>query len=257
MRRTLRRRRFTVLDSDVPNLSFFGDTSSHGKAYMVAGGFAVAGNRILEVEDEIATLRDDAGIRSEFRWSEYRGGAKRNGYEKLVKYGFSLVSQRRAALHIIVAKFDGYNHKARPGEGRETSVNRMYYQLLLHRLAQYYGHSRAIHVRLDAGNDSKDICQMRHHVCADAYKRYGVRPNCIRSIEPVQSHHSGIVQMADVIVGAIAAKRNYVAHTSPKGDLADFVLKTSGRKTWLGNTPKDARFFTLWDFVGRSGPPQP
>ena len=166
---------------------------------MVAGGFAVAGVRISEVEDEIAFLRDDAGIKSEFHWSDYRGGAKRDAYEKLVKYGFSLINQRRAALHIIVAKFDGYDHKARSGEGRETSVNRMYYQLLLHRLAQYYGQSRAIHVRLDRGNDSKDICQMRNQVCADAYRKYNTRPNSIRSIEPVQSHHSGIVQLLQAL----------------------------------------------------------
>lgn len=224
---------------------------------MVAGGFAVAGVRISEVEDEIAFLRDDAGIKSEFHWSDYRGGAKRDAYEKLVKYGFSLINQRRAALHIIVAKFDGYDHKARSGEGRETSVNRMYYQLLLHRLAQYYGQSRAIHVRLDRGNDSKDICQMRNQVCADAYRKYNTRPNCIRSIEPVQSHHSGIVQLADVIVGAIAAKRNSVVHASAKGDLADYILKASGRTTWSGNTPKDSYFLTLWDFAGKLGPPQP
>lgn len=224
---------------------------------MVAGGFAVAGVRISEIEDEIALLRDDAGIKSEFHWSDYRGGYKRQAYETLVRYAFGLVNQRKAALHVIVTKFDGYNHKRKPGERRETSVNRMYYQLLLHRLANFYGQSRAIHVRLDAGNDSKDICQMRHQLCADAYRRYKTRPNCIRSIEPVQSHNSGIVQMADVIVGAIAAKRNDVVHTSPKGDLADFVLKTSGRSSWHGSSHKDARFLTVWDFVGRTGPPQP
>lgn len=85
---------------------------------------------------------------------------------------------------MIVVKFDGYDHKAVAGEGRETSVNRMYYQLLLHRLAQFYGGKRAIHVRLDAGNDSKEICKMRNQVCADAFKKYRTLPNCIRSIEP-------------------------------------------------------------------------
>lgn len=86
-------------NSQLPSISFFGDTSSHGKAYMVAGGFAVAGVRMSEVEDQIALLRDDAGIRTEFHWSSYRGGARRQAYENLVRYGFSLINQRRAALH--------------------------------------------------------------------------------------------------------------------------------------------------------------
>lgn len=213
---------------------------------MVAGGFAVSGNRINEIEDRIATLRDDAGIKSEFHWADYRGGEKRAAYEALVKYAFDLVNKRKAALHLIVAKFGGYNHKATRGENKDTSVNRMYYQLCLHRLARFYGASRAIHVRLDAGNDSKDICKMRNQVCADAYKTLKTRPNCIRSIEPVESINVGIVQMADVIAGAVAAKVNAVEHTSPKGELADFVLRSSGRHSWSVNTPASARFLTVW-----------
>lgn len=230
----------------LPSLSFFGDASSRDRSFMVAGGFAVAGNRINEIEDAIAALRDDAGIKSEFHWADYRGGKRREGYENLVKYAFQLINQRKAALHIIIAKFDGYNHKAKEGDSKDTSINRMYFQLLLHRVARYYGKSRAIHVRLDSGNDSADICAMRNQLCAKAYQQLKTRPNCVRSIEPVCSKRVGIVQMADVLVGAIAAKRNDVRHTSPKGDLADFVLKASGRHSWNTNTAFDARFLTVW-----------
>ncbi|MCA0961176.1 DUF3800 domain-containing protein [Salipiger bermudensis] len=240
-----------------PHLTFYGDASSRDKDYMVAGGFAVAGNRIAEIEDRIATLRDDAGIRSEFHWSAYRGGEKRAAYEKLVDYGFDLVKKRYAALHIIISPFGGYNHKARPGENRDTSINRMYYQLCLHRLARFYGDKRTLHVRLDAGNDSRDICAMRNELCAAAYKTHATRPNCFRSIEPVNSENHSLIQLADVIVGGIAAIQNSVKHTSPKGDLARYVLRKSGRHSWGTPTPKEARFLTVWHFRGRSGPSQP
>jgi hypothetical protein len=213
---------------------------------MVAGGFAVAGNRINEIEDKIALLRDDAGIRSEFHWSGYRGGKRKEAYEALVRYAFDLVNKRHAALHVIVCKFEGYDHKAKDGESKDTSINRMYFQLLLHKIANFYGAKRAIHVRLDAGNDCADICKMRNQVCAAAYSKYSTLPNCVRSIEPVQSHNVGLVQMADVIIGAIAAKRNKVQHTSPKGDLANYVLKASGRHSWDTNTAFKARFLTVW-----------
>lgn len=224
---------------------------------MVAGGFAVSGNRLSEIEDRIATLRDDAGIQSEFHWSAYRGGRKRPAYENLVSYAFDLVNKRQAALHIIIAKFGGYNHKQQKGENHDTSVNRIYYQLLLHRVAKFYGKKRLIHIRLDAGNDSADICKMRNQLCADAYKKHGARANCVRSIEPVQSQNVGIIQMADVIVGAIAAKQNDVRHTSPKGELADFVLRASGRHSWGTSTALNARFLTVWHHATRSGPPRP
>ena len=224
---------------------------------MVAGGFAVSGNRINEIEDTIATLRDDAGIRSEFHWADYRGGRKRAAYESLIRYGFELVSKRHAALHVIIAKFGGYNHRQAPGDSHDTSVNRMYYQLFLHRLAKFYGGKRRIHIRLDAGNDSEDICKMRNQLCADAFRRYHTKPNCIRTIEPVQSQHVGIIQMADVIIGAIAAKRNEVTHRSAKGELANFVLRTAGRHSWAADTPFNARFLTICHHETRSGPPKP
>lgn len=239
-----------------PSLSFYGDASSKERAYMVAGGFAVSGNRINEIEDAIATLRDDAGIRSEFHWADYRGGRKRPAYEALVRYAFDLINKRQAALHVIVAKFGGYNHRQTKGENHDTSVNRMYYQLFLHRVCRYYGKKRQIHIRLDAGNDSDDICRMRNELCAASYKTYDTLPNCVRSIEPVQSQNVGIIQMADVVIGAIAAKRNDVKHTSPKGELADFVLRASGRHSWTVNTAFNARFLTVWHHTTKAQVPQ-
>jgi Protein of unknown function (DUF3800) len=230
----------------IPALSFFGDSSSRDAEYMVAGGFAVSGNRIAEIEDRIAQIKDDAGMRSEFHWSEYRGGHKRLAYENLVKYGFGLVNKRNAALHVIIVPFKGHNHKAVVGENKDTSINRMYYQLFVHRLGRFYGKSRAIHIRLDAGNDCSDICDMRNQLCAEAYKKFQTRPNCIRSIEPVDSANVGLIQLADVILGGIAAKQNAINHTSPKGALADFILTASGRHTWGESTPPNARFLTVW-----------
>ena len=103
---------------------------------MVAGGFAVAGNRIQEIEDHIAFLREEAGTTSEFHWSAYRGGRKQDAYEALIKYGFDLVNKRKAAFHVIIVPFHNFDHKTREGQSKDTSINLMYFQLLLHRVAR-------------------------------------------------------------------------------------------------------------------------
>lgn len=234
-------------NGEPPPLWFFGDSSSLSRDYMVAGGFAVAGSRRDEIEAHITALREEAGIQSEFHFADYRGGKRQEAYEALVDYAFDLVRAKHAALHIIIAKFAGYDHSKTPGENKATSVNRMYFQLLLHRVARYYGKKRAIHVRLDAGNDSADICDMRNQLCAEAYGRLRARPNCVRSLQPMCSKKSPIIQMADVIVGAVAAKRNKVEHSSAKGPLAAHVLKASGRGSWDTDTSFFARFFTVWN----------
>ncbi len=243
--------------STLPNLSFFGDSSSRDSAFMVAGGFAVAGERIPEIEDEVKRRRDAAGIRSEFHWKTYRGGARKSAYEDLVEYAFSLIEQRKAALHLIIAQFHGYDHKRAPNENRDTSVNRMYYQLALHRMCRFYGKKRAIHLRLDSGNDCADIIGMRNQLCADAYSQHNAMPNCVRSIEAMDSMRSGIVQMADVIVGAVAAKRNGRTFASAKGDLCEHMLKTSKHSDWACNTHYTERFFTVWNHKSKSVPRSP
>jgi hypothetical protein len=246
-----------ISHEEPPPLTFFGDASSKEKDFMVAGGFAVAGSRVAEIESHIAEIRKSAGIREdyEFHWSDYGGGGKRGAYEALVQYAWELTAKRHAAFHVIIAEFKGYRHKAKPGENRDTSVNRMYYQLCLHRAARYYGKKRAIHIRLDAGNDSADICGMRNELCADAYKQYQTRPNCVRTLEAMASDKSSIMQMADVIIGGIASKRNGINHTSAKGPLSDLVLEASGHSSWATNTPSGARFLTVWNHKGKGGPP--
>jgi len=215
---------------------------------MVAGGLAVRSSRIALINHCIDNIRSDAKMTSEFHWSEYRAGDRRAAYEDLIRYAFALVKSRQAALHLIIAKFKGYPHKAKPGDTKDTSINRMYYQLLLHRVARFYGPHCAIRVLLDSGADCKDVCAMRGAVCADAYKTYRTRPNCIRAIEPVCSSKANIVQMADVILGAVAASRNNISYAKPaKAELAAFVLEQSGHADWAIDTPASARFLTVWN----------
>ena len=244
----------TSFSSHLPNITFYGDASSHGSQHMVAGGFAISGHRIREIEDAIGSMRERARITSQFHWSEYRGGDRRSAYEELIDYGFQLVWTKKAALHIITADFSQFNHKRVPGENKDASVNKMYWQLCLHRLGRLYGRKCAIHVRLDIGNDSKDICKMREPLCAAAYNQYGARPNSIRSIESLNSVRSGVLQMCDVFMGGIASQLNGNRRDTDKGLLAEHIRRKSGRQNWQGSTPKSESFLTLWHHQ-KIGPP--
>lgn len=236
--------------NQLPTISFFGDSSSRDSEYMVLGGLAVSGHRIHEIEQRIADIRERGGIRSEFHWSKYRGGAKRKAYEELVGYAFELINKRHAALHLLATNFREFDHKRKPGQGKDTSINMLYWQICLHRVAGPYGKQRAIHIRLDAGNDCKDICGMRNQLCATAYKEHSTKPNCVRSIEAMDSEKSGLIQVSDVLIGAVASQLNgNLAHT-PKGQLAEFVRKGSGLHSWSKETPASERFLTVWHYKG-------
>jgi hypothetical protein len=78
-----------ISEPALPSLTFFGDASSKGHDYMVAGGFAVSAHRIQEINDFIDALRESAGI-GEFHWSKYRGGDQRETYQQVVAMVSSL-----------------------------------------------------------------------------------------------------------------------------------------------------------------------
>jgi hypothetical protein len=238
-----------------PTLSFFGDASSKDCKFMVLCGLAVGGHRINEIESQIADIREKGKIRREFHWQEYRGGEKRRAYEELIEYGFSLIHKKHAALHLLSCNFMQFDHKRGGPKSKDGSINRLYWQLCLHRAAQYYGRERAIHVRLDAGNDSAEVCSLRNQLCAKSYSTYNARPNCFRSIEPISSENSGIIQLCDVIVGGVASQINGNRVDTPKGQLAEFIRKQSGRHSWSVDSHKDERFLTVWHIKPNLGPP--
>ncbi|MEP4194017.1 MAG: DUF3800 domain-containing protein [Aliishimia sp.] len=231
-----------------PKISFFGDASSKNSDFMVLGGLAVSGHRQSEIEDHIADIRERAGIRREFHWNEYRGGEKKAAYQELVSFSFDLITKKHAELFVVFCDFREFDHKREPNQTRDPSINKIYWNLCVQRLARFYGSKREIHIRLDAGNDCDDICNMRNQLCAEAYKKHDAMPNCIRTIEPMNSEASGLIQASDVLVGGIASKLNGNRPDTGKGQLAEFIRKSSGRHSWSAETPRDARSINIWEF---------
>ncbi|MRG70392.1 DUF3800 domain-containing protein [Alphaproteobacteria bacterium HT1-32] len=230
-------------------IHFYCDSSSHRNSqYMVAGGIAIRQGRLAEISQKILDIKASGNIGSEFKWSGYRGGYRRQAYEDLIDLCFSLAEQKQAALHWIIADFGSFAHKTNDDGSPESSVNRMYFQLCLHRLCKFYGKACGVYVYPDNGNDSAELIGFRDVLCARAYKTYKTKPNCVRDIKALTSHTEPLIQMADVVTGAIAALRNQRQLKAPKANLAQYVLDRSGHPDWSTDTLHTARFMTVWNF---------
>ena len=240
-------------------IEFYGDASSHrDHEFSVVGGVAIRKNRLDDINTQIQSIKDNAGISGELKWSSYRGGAKRDAYKSVVDTFFDLIDRKHMAFHCIIAHFSEFTHKWREEPGSpERSVNRLYYQLSLHRVCRYYGKSCAIYIYPDHGNDSKEFITFREPLCADAFLRYSTKPNSVRSIMPLDSQHHSVLQAVDVIVGGIAASRNGRISAQHKVELAKHILAKSGRPDWSTDTPMSARFLTVWNFQHRTRPHPP
>jgi len=217
---------------------------------MVVGGVAFQTLRYAAIAGAIRGIKDAANIRSEMKWSKFRGGERTKAYKAVVYLFYSLIAQNQIHFHCIVAEFGKFSHGAFEGGDPETSVNRMYYQLLVHRVCRFYARQCYIFVYPDQGNDSRDIERFHCQINLVANKKYQV-PHRLTRIEQVDSSQCEIIQMVDVIVGGIAHKQNFAASAdagSYKTDLANYILQQAPHPCWARDTAKNARRFTVWNF---------
>jgi hypothetical protein len=218
---------------------------------MVVGGIAVTKPIYTSLDNRIKEIKAKAEIESEMKWADYKGGERSIAYKAVIDLAFETINQKKAQFHVMPVPFSTFSHRRNERRDglRETSVSLMYYQFVLHRICQFYGPKWGIHIYPDAGRDSAMLPQFRNQLCAAGRKKYETQPNCIRSIQPQCSERHNVLQMVDILIGAIAAKRENRPSAAHKKELANYVLEKSGHRDWAINTPKDARFLTVWNFT--------
>lgn len=219
---------------------------------MVVDGVAYQARRYADIAVAVQGIKDAAGIRSEMKWAKFRGGERTKAYEAIVDLFFSLVEQNHMHFHCIVAEFGKFSHGAFRGGGPDSSVNRMYFQLLVHRVCRYYSSKCNIYVYPDHGSDSKELQEFHGAINLAAYNRYRV-PHRLVTIEQTDSSICNVIQMVDVIIGGIAHMRNFlsapkIGEDSYKAALARYILKKSKVSTWAVDSGPKTRKLTVWNF---------
>jgi hypothetical protein len=238
------------------NLEFWCDSSSHrGHNYMVIGGVAIRRNRSLSISSDIEKLKELAGVTSELKWTKYKGGCRSVLYKAVIDLFFALIEEKHAHFHCIISHFREFDHNQDAPGNEEKSVNKLHFQLSLHRVAKFYGRQCAIFIYPDKGEDSNQFVNFRNALCATAYKSYKTRANCIKVIQPKDSSNNLILQMVDIIIGAIAADMNQRSLAAHKQELAKYVLSKAKLENWAHDSSLTERCFTIWHFRKKPTPP--
>lgn len=235
------------------DLQFFSDSSSHrGHRYMVVGGIVLRPNRTSQLKADMQAIKDSVrmGPKSEFKWSAYKNGERKKAYFALVDLFFEMVSQGRMHFHTLICDFTEFDHKHDdPSGAKDTfkSVNKLYYQLLVHQICRRYGKAHKIAMYPDHGNDSAEVINFRESVCKAAYFKYGCQFGSLAKIHPYPSAQMLPLQLADVILGSIAAVRENRKLNKNKSELAAYILNKAPVKDWSETTHRDSNF-TVWNW---------
>jgi hypothetical protein len=239
---------------DLPILHVYMDESGQTQSrYMCVSGIVVRRERVTEVRAGIERIKAAGDIGSEVKWSKVTAHRVQI-YKTLVEYFFGLVRENQAQCTALICDFSDFDH--RKAGGREANVSRMLFQLSLHRLCRKYGARADLHLFPDSGDCGDQLCGHRYHL-NNAARRYmpdgrksAERP--VAHIEATNSADEHLLQLNDLILGAIGYRRNerYEAPEAAKHkkSLARLVAQRCEATTFHYNPKTFGRRFTVWNF---------
>ncbi|MFC3848300.1 DUF3800 domain-containing protein [Helicobacter baculiformis] len=218
----------------------FCDESNHldynpslGSKVMVLGAISLPASELAPINQAIKDLKRQFNHQKELKWTKLIH-LQMEFYDTLLEFFFSsvhlhfqaiLVPDKRALEH------DRYN---------QSNPDIFYYKMFYYVLRNLIEPQTAIKIYLDY-KDSK--CAVRMHelerVLHNQYKGT-IQAQCFT----VRSHQSQIIQLTDMLIGAIAYKaRDDIPHQSPiKNHVVQKIEEWAGFKLEEGTPPWERKF---------------
>jgi hypothetical protein len=237
---------------------FFADEAGiSNDRFTVVGGLCVRGSAIPSLHANIEAFRDRHNMKSELKWSKI-SNQKTDEYKAFVDLFFTLNNSNKLHFHALI--FDSHKTDFRKIGGvrdKDKVLSRLYYQLLVHKFAKIYPSDVGMCVCLDHRNSSTPLEDLRRMINATLARDHEITHNPIKQLISQDSCDDDLLQLNDVILGAVCHARNgkhLLVETRPaKREIAQLVLDKSGLGTFEQSSPRGVHRFSVWNFQGRAG----
>jgi len=235
---------------EAESISIFCDESCHllrdRQRVMVLGGVWCPTADVRRLSLELRRLKVEAGLsrRFESKWTKV-SASKSDFYARLVDFFFD-----EPALHFrgILIRDKGLLDHDAFGQSHDDWYYKMYFRLLQPIIEP----SRQHRVYLDVKDTrSADKVRKLHEVLANA--RYDFDRRLIERIQTVRSNELEPLQLADLLIGAIAYRNRGLRGNAGKEAVVNRVVERSGKslvRSTLVTEPK----FNLFVWTPASGP---
>jgi hypothetical protein len=217
---------------DKKTFNFYCDESTHllndSMPYMVIAYVSSAYNQLKQHKAHLKMLKAKYKFKGEVKWSSVSAG-QYHFYSDLIDYFFSTDLNFRAVIvdkHQIDATREGFTHN--------DFYFRMYYQLLHHKMDMQ-----------NTYNVYFDIKDTRSHKKLVKLKEILQWNAAIRSFQFIKSHESSLMQMTDLIMGAINYSLRNENKVIAKNKLID-KIKGHCKVPFNRSTAKTADKFNLF-----------
>ncbi len=232
-------------------LHIYGDESRQtADRYMVIGGIIAQRENEQRFAEAMALYRQSQNMRSELKWTRV-SDQKLKEYRALIDLFFSV--NRAFHFKAIVVDTQEIDNRRYNKSDPELGFYKLMYQFLLHSFGAYLQPADRCIVFLDQRTTShyklSTLCAILNN---GLRKKYGFEHQPVRNIQATNSKDSDLIQIADVLMGAIGYEMNG-AHTRTgakrgKVVLAEYIAQKAGLLNLQQPTPRSQKHFSIWHF---------
>ncbi len=186
-------------------------------SHMAIGGLWVPSHRKADLTRELRALKKDHGIGGEVKWSK-TSTRMMPAYRAMVDFFFS----HDLAFRVILVGHDGLDYEKFHSEDEELGFYKFYYEMLVKWMQEPIPYLLLLDFKKNKGTD-------RYAVLRKCLERKSGNGATIRGVHVIDSRDSPLAQLADLLVGAVAASSCGIPPGSPKADLADYIATCAGK----------------------------
>jgi hypothetical protein len=207
------------------------DESTHiendGQPYMILAYISTPYHLLKMHNKNIREMKMEHFYRGEMKWSSI-SKSQYPFYNKLIDYFFSNDELNFRAIIIDKSKL---NHKAY-NQDHNTFYDKMYYQLLNKKIYPDCHY-----------NIYLDIKDTHSYVKARSLKKYLERDyNNIRNLQIIRSYESELMQLSDVLMGAINYKLRGLNKVTAKNNIIDKIEKLRSKPLTMQTKEAETKF---------------
>lgn len=212
--------------------NFYCDESTHlqndGKPYMLIAYVSCPYNELSHCKESLKMLKAKHKIKGEFKWSNV-SESQYGYYADIIDFFFTTGINFRAVI-VDKSQID----ENRPDFTYNDFYFRMYYQLLHHKINLEYNYN--IYLDIKDTRSSKKLKKLKDILKWNA---------SIRSFQFIKSYESSLMQLTDLIMGAINYKLRGENKVIAKNNLIS-KIENHCKVSITKSTPKHADKFNLF-----------
>ena len=224
---------------------FCDEAFTDGFQYRVQGGVWVNHRGFSVVRSALAKVRAEHPKVREFKWSSIRGKRPRRSYHDLVKVFFEGPAANHLAFKCLVVHKDDDSSQVLDSHGRDLGFYKAYHLLLKYRLEE----GCRYRIRLDKRTGPRPNAEQQVAECLNAECCHWTPPAEVLSCVGLESHMDDLMQLADVLCGAVGWEWNCRPSVAPaKVALAEYVARQLRWKDMKRETAGSAAKFNVWRY---------